>query len=74
MNKKELRQMIDSLTDDIEFDYDGEHGSICPFSRSDIVVGYGEREVRCSNIDEVMKLEIFNGKCIEDICDELFIY
>lgn len=74
MNKQALRQMIDSLLSDIEFDYNGVHGAICPFSRTDIVVGFGDTEVRYSSVDEVMESDIFNGNRLEDICEKLSIY
>ena len=70
MNAQELRDWIDSLTDDIEFQYKGVWGSICPFSRENISVSYGDEERTFNSVDEVMDTPFVDGKSMKDICDE----
>ena len=36
MKANEIRDWIDSLTQDIDFEYQGRQGCICPFDRNDI--------------------------------------
>lgn len=71
MNEKELRQWIDSLTQDIDFVYLGMSGSICPFSRSNISVSYGDDERTFHSIDEVMETPFITGKSLKDICGKM---
>ena len=70
MSAQELRDWIDSLTDDIEFQYKGVWGSICPFSRENISVSYGDKERTFSSVDELMDTPFVDGKPMKDICDE----
>ena len=42
MTLKELRELIASLAYDIEFEYRGVHGSICPINHNDIALSYGD--------------------------------
>ena len=74
MTAKDLRKLIDSLTDDIEFSYNGIDGSICPFSRENISVSYGKEEKTFSSIDEVMQTPFIAGKAIEAICSDFKVY
>ena len=70
MNAKELREWIDRLTDDIEFRYNGVWGSICPFSRENISVSYGEKEKTFSSINEVMDDTSVIGRPIKEACKD----
>lgn len=74
MNKADLYNEIDSLASDIEFDYKGIHGSVCPFNRSDVVISYGDTERRHTSIDNAMNDKIYDGKCLNEIANELEIY
>ena len=42
MTAKMLRHEVDVNLHDIEFEYNGVSGAICPFSRGDIAVKYGD--------------------------------
>jgi len=70
LSKSKLKSMIVSNIQDIEFTYKGTHGAICPFSEDFISIGFGDIEVDCKSIDEVMASTIFDGKTLEQICDE----
>lgn len=73
MSAKDLKDWIDSLTDDIEFQYLGVWGSICPFNRNNISVSYGDDERTFNSIDDVMNQPFITGKAIKDICEEFEI-
>lgn len=74
MNPKDLYQLINSLSTDIEFDYAGGHGFICPFSRSNISIGFLENEKTCTSVDEAMSAPIFNGKSLNEVSGSIEIY
>lgn len=73
MDSKELRDWIDSLTDDIEFLYNGVFGSICPTSRTDISVSYGDYEKTHDSIDAAMNDPFINGKSLNEISNKIEI-
>lgn len=73
MNKQELYDYIDSLTCDIEFEYAGVHGAICPTSRRDIDVCFGDFDKKYSGIEEVMSDKVYFGKSLNEISDDLDI-
>ena len=69
MKPDKLTEMINSLTGDIDFEYDGKHGAICPFSRTDISLSYGDEAHDHTSIADVMNDKIFNGKCLNEISE-----
>lgn len=69
MKANDLRKWIDSLTDDIEFFYNGKHCSVCPISRSEIYLAYGEITYDAISIDDAMNAPIFNGKALGEISE-----
>lgn len=71
MKKEDLRDWIDSLTQDIDFEYLDVSGSICPFSRSDISLCYGDKEQSFDSIDSLMNEPFFKGKSLAEICHEM---
>ena len=71
MTRKELYNLIDSLSMDVEFEYNGEAGSICPFSRDDIALSYGEISVSASSVDEAMSLPLIDGASLSDLCEQI---
>ncbi len=73
MNKQELRRYILSLATDITFEYKNKVGAICPFNRGNIVLSYGDVVMECDNIEAVFESKIFEGKSLEEVCDELEI-
>lgn len=74
MNAKELRNLIDTLAYDIEFDYKGVHGSICPINRNNIGLAYRGETADCNSVDEAMSNKLFDGKSLNDIATELTMY
>ena len=71
MKAQELKKWIDSLTDDIEFSYEGTHGSICPISRAEIYLSYGDTTYDAKSIDDAMGAPFFNGKSLNEISDTM---
>lgn len=71
MNAKELRDWIDSLTQDITFEYAGVSGSICPFTRTNISVSFGDKERTFRSVNDVMEKPFIAGKALKDICDKI---
>ena len=71
MNAQDLRELIDSLTDDIEFEYQLRRGSVCPFNRANISLCYDGEEVTVHSVDDAMKTPFVAGYSLEEICDKL---
>lgn len=71
MKSTELRDWIDSLTDDIEFQYQGKWGAICPFNRQNISLCYDGKELTVSSVDEAMTEPFIDGRSLEEISEEL---
>lgn len=73
MKANELQSWIDSLTQDIDFEYNGVPGSICPFTRNNISLCYGEVEVTVNSVDAAMETPFISGHTLTEICEELII-
>ena len=73
MKANELYDFIDSLTSDIDFEYDGKHGAICPFSRTDISLSYDDEAHDHTSIADVKNDKIFNGKCLNEISEQIVL-
>ena len=73
MSAKELCDWIDSLTQDIDFEYRGKFGSICPFSRSNISLCYDGNEVTVHSVEEAMTVPFVDGRSLSVISEELNI-
>ena len=71
MKANELYDIIDSLTSDIDFEYAGKHGAVCPFSRTAISLSYGDEVHDHTSIADVMDDKIFDGKCLNEIADQI---
>ena len=73
MKASDLRDWIDSLTQDIDFSYNGKDGSICPISRSDISLCYDGHAVDVQSVDAAMTPPFIDGKSLNVLCDKLDI-
>ena len=71
MNETDLRNWIDSLTQDITFEYAGVSGSICPFTRTNISVSFGDEEQTFHSIDDVLEKPFITGKPLKEICKSI---
>ena len=75
---EELRELIDSLVTDIEFEYNGKCGAICPINRKHIDVGFGDyripgdyTEALCLSVEETLTTKFIDGKSLTELCDEI---
>jgi uncharacterized protein Yka (UPF0111/DUF47 family) len=73
MDPKDLQLWIDSLTDDIEFEYNGKHGVICPFSRSDISLFFDGAEVTVHSVEDAMTTPFIDGHSLSELSIKLDI-
>ena len=73
MKASDLRDLIDSLTQDIDFSYNGKLGSICPFSRTDICLCYDGDTVDVQSVNAAMSTPFIDGHALNDLCDKLDI-
>ncbi len=73
MKASDLRDLIDSLTQDIDFSYNGKNGSICPISRTDISLCYDGDAVDVQSVDAAMSTPFIDGHVLNDLCDKLDI-
>ena len=73
MTKKELYDYIDSLAGDIDFEYQGVHGAVCPFSSTEIAVSYGDEAETYDSIESALDSKMFKGKCLNDISEDIEI-
>ena len=73
MKASDLRKWIDSLTQDIDFSYNGKNGSICPISRTNISLCYDGNTVDVQSVDAFMSTPFIDGKSLNDLCDKLDI-
>ena len=71
MNASDLKSLIEGLTQDIDFEYRGKSGTICPFSRSDISLCYDGNEVTVDSVDKAMNTPFISGRSLVDVCAEL---
>ena len=71
MSAKELQNWINGLTQDITFEYLGVEGSICPFSRTDISISFGDSERTFQNVEDAMNIPFIAGKPLKEICDKI---
>lgn len=71
MKASELSNWIDSLTQDIDFEYHGILGSICPFNREKISLCFDGEEVTVDSIEAAMKTPFIEGRSLTEICEEL---
>lgn len=73
MTAKELKYEVDVNLRDIEFEYKGISGAICPFGRDDIAVKYGDAETSFDSVDAFINEPFIDGKPMKDICEKFII-
>lgn len=73
MKAEDLRDWIDSLTQDIDFEYHGRSGAICPFNRNDISLVFDGEEISVHSVDEAMTEPFIGGHSLTELSEELII-
>ena len=71
MKAEDLKKWILSLEQDIEFEYNGVDGSICPFSENDISLTFLDISKDYESIEALMSDKVINGKSLNEISGEL---
>ena len=71
MTAKDLKTWIESMTQDIDFFYNGVYGSICPFAADDIALCYGDYAVNVKSVDDAMTVPLIDGKSLSEIAEVL---
>ena len=66
-----LKDRIDSLTGFIGFDYMNQPCGIDPINHSQYEMWYGKKYFVAKSIDEVMSVQLFDGKSLNQICDNI---
>jgi hypothetical protein len=73
---QEVINWINAFSHDIEFSYNGVRGVIMPLSAKEgeenITLGYGDNDgIVCKSAEEVMAYPIFDGKSLNEICENV---
>lgn len=71
MINKRLYDLLDSLAQELYFEYEGKRCLVSPVTRQDIDLCYGDFEGHYNSIEEVMLAKVFNGKSLNDIADAI---
>lgn len=74
MNSKDLKEWILSMLQDINIEYNGMEGSICPFSRDNISVTFNDETRVYDDIEAVMSDPFIDGKPLNEISEKLTLY
>ena len=73
MKAADLKSRISSMTQDIDFYYNGVHGSICPFAADDIALCYGGYNVDVKTVDDALTVPLIDGKSLSEMAELLDI-
>lgn len=74
MNKSKLKKIILSFTQDVLFSYKGKEYCINPFNEKKFEIGTQSKVYEFNSIDELLSANIFDGRSLNDISDEICIY
>ncbi len=66
-----LKDRINSLIGFIGFDYKNQPCGIDPINHSHYEMWYGKKNFVAKSIDEVMSVQLFDGKSLNQICDNI---
>lgn len=71
MTPKKLKDWITSLTQDIDFMYQGHECTINPFSRQDIAMAIDGDNKNYSSVEDLMSDPRFDGKPLNQIAEQI---
>jgi len=71
MTAKDLQTRIESLTQDVTFEFNGLDCIVISENNHKFTMAYNDEELICSSIDEVMKTPFFGGKPLTDIATRI---
>lgn len=70
MTAEDIREHLGNLIGAITFEYNGKNCGIDPLSLNKFVMWYGDDETVAESVDEVMSIDFFDGKCLEEIIED----
>ena len=71
MSIYELKKHLRSLVGHVTFDYNGHSCGIDPLAKDLYALWYGDNEINLTSVDEVISLNFFYGKSLEDIWNNI---
>lgn len=71
MKLLDLKNRIQSLVSYIGFDYNGVNCGIDPLARDHFDMWYGDEYYKAESIDDVMNYQLFNGKTLTEIFNDI---
>ena len=71
MKYEDLCALIESVSQDIDFEYFGLFGSICPFKKDDISLCYDGHEITVTSVYDAMHTPFIGGKALYEVCEDL---
>lgn len=71
MTSTEAREYLGGLVSHITFTYNGNACGVDPFRKDDFDMWCGDKMIKVHSIDEVMNLEFFDGKSLEEIIEDV---
>lgn len=74
MSKKDLKELILSLSQDVIFIYNNIEYCINPFSKNKFEVATDKNVITYNDIEDLMSAEIFDNKSLNDISNDIKLY
>ncbi|MFQ9509510.1 MAG: hypothetical protein ACLRZ7_00870 [Lachnospiraceae bacterium] len=74
MNANDLKEWILSMLQDINIEYNGMEGCICPFSQNNISITFNEETRGYTDIEELMSDPFIDGRPLTEISEKLTLY
>lgn len=74
LSKDELLDILKGCCDDVSFEYHGKPCGVTPLAEDGIPTYYawcGEEQFDFASAETTMKTAFFDGKCLNDICEQL---
>ena len=71
MTSLEIKEYLWKLVSHVTFEYDGYSCGIDPLSHDKFDMWCGDKRMTAHSIEEVMEMEFFDGKSLEDIWDDI---
>ena len=73
MKKEDIKNRINEFCTLFGFEYNGKNGDVDHFSENEFNLTFDGETITVHSIAEVMETPFFDGKCLNDICDEINI-
>lgn len=74
MTANELKNQIAKMHSHVLFEYKGKTCGVDPLTEDLFNLWFGNELISAHNIEEVMELDFFDGKSLNDIAEEIEVY